>query len=86
MLLKYMINIMTLLIKLFSICDNPAHYKHVAIGIATKKQVNSQPEPACGFIIAHADILRSSTGSSCNFYILLPIWLKFCMMIAEVNI
>ena len=33
------------------------HYKHVAIGIATKTQVNSQPEPACGFIIAYADIL-----------------------------
>ena len=33
------------------------HYKHVAISKATKTQVNLFPGPACGFIIAHADIL-----------------------------
>ena len=33
------------------------HYKYVAIGIATKTQVNLFPGPACGFIIAHAGIL-----------------------------
>ena len=37
--------------------DAVVHYKHVAIGIATKTQVNLFLGPACGFIIAHAGIL-----------------------------